>query len=360
MKNVIIWKSLTDIRDEYIKEAAPDRENAANELKTQNKRLQKKRIAWGALAASLVITVIAASPLIGRLLSSDPNTEVADDAYANYPTRPMRAYENSEPQASVFFAFEYEVNGVIERLGYPSIEWGGENYRLTSSKYNYVTVSDEQIGEKLDEFAVNAYAHGWGKEKHATLNATLYTCEGIDPAYGVVVTLEGVKNAYLYRSGKYADSLDELVEKVNYRELLTVSSNIFHSTRNSKGEAVELVFEGMTADILWNELLSQGETVDYDGDDDYYLRVSIGHELLQYNSTLCISADGYITFGALKAGKAVYVGKERVRAFLDYLEDNLTGYRLVEEVEPSPEANGNDDPSVVTTAASAYNPNASE
>ncbi len=347
MKYETVWKSLTDIRDEYVEEAAPDNENAANEPKMAKKRLQKRVIGWGALAASLVIVAVAAYPIVSRLVSDD--TAIADDAYADYPTRPMKDYEVITPNLAWVYMFEYEIDGKTERLAFPAVEWEGETYSLTCTDNDYVTIPAEQMGEALGEVEVTAYSHH--NPVSAILSATLYACEGIDPAYGVVVKLEGVDEYYLYRSGRYAETLDELVEKANYRDLLTVSPNIFHYTVNGKGEPVYLVFEGMTTDILWNELLAYGETVDYEGDADYYLSVSIGHELLQYRSTLCISADGYVTFGALKAGRAVYVGRERARAFLDYLEDNLTGYRLVEEVDQSlPQ---NESPGAMVTVTSA-------
>lgn len=347
MKYETVWKSLTDIRDEYIEEAAPDNENAAIEPKMAKKRLQKRVIGWGALAASLAIVAVAAYPIVSRLISDD--AEIVDDAYADYPTRPMKDYEVINPSLARIFLFEYEIDGKTEQLMFPSIEWGEETYSLSCTSDAFVTIPAEQMGEALGEVEVTA--HSPHDPVSATLDATLYACEGIDPAYGVVVSFEGVEDAYLYRSGRYAETLDELVEKANYRDLLTVSPNIFHYTVDGKGEAVYLVFEGMTTDILWNELLAYGETVDYEGENDYYLSVSIGHELLQYRSTLCISADGYVTFGALKAGKAVYVGKERARAFLDYLEDNLIGYRLVEEADQSPPQNESPEATVTMTAA---------
>lgn len=359
MKNETIWMSLTDIREEYIEEASPDCENTSEKPKNAQKLRQKKLIGWGALAAVLAVAIIAASPLIARLFSSDTIGEMGDDAYADYPTRPMADFVQLSPSTVRIYTFEYTIDGKAEQVEFPIIEWGDETYALSRTERTYVTVDTDQMGDLLGEVETTAYAIK--KPVSVTLGATLYVCEGIDPSYGMVVKLEGQEEAFLYRSGKYAESLDELIEKANYRELMTVSPHIFHTTQNGKGETVQLVFEGMTADILWNELLSQGETVDYDGADSAFLRVSIGHELLQYESVLCISADGYITFGALKAGKAVYVGKDCARAFLDYLEDNLTGYRLVEEAEQSPSPEETPEQTVVwTTAAKPYDSAAPE
>jgi hypothetical protein len=94
-----------------------------------------------------------------------------------------------------------------------------------------------------------------------------------------------------------------------------------------------------------------GKTVNYTGEDSDYLRIGVGHELLQPNSfVLCISEDGYITLAMLKAGKAIYVGADRVQTFMDYLDANHPGYRLVEKDYSVPEGEMN----TVTVTSKAH------
>ena len=94
---------------------------------------------------------------------------------------------------------------------------------------------------------------------------------------------------------------------------------------------MRLVFEGMTAELLWEHLLTDGKLVNYQGTDGRCLQVSVDHALLNSPSTLCVTEDGYVTFSLLQPGKALYVGAERVQTLIDYLKDHLTGYRLVEQ-----------------------------
>lgn len=350
MKNEAIWKSLSDVREDYIEEAAPDTAMSAKAIPLPKKSLRRRIIGWGVLAACVALIAVGTYPLLSGIF--DPGESVVDDAYGHYPTRPMEDYIERIPNLARVFTFPYQIDGVSVRLEFPPIEWNGETYYLSNDNNTYVSVSADEIGDVLFETEVIARVP-FDHEKSVTLSAILSAYPGIDPAYGAVLTLEGVEGAFLYKTGKYADSLEELIEKAGFDKHLTVSQNIFHTTKNANGEEVNLVFEGMTADILWNELLSHGETVDYNGEDGNYLRISIGHDLLQYKSALCVTSDGYITFSALKAGKAVYVGAERARAFLDYLEDNLTGYRLVDEVE-EPEHAGNETPETVTWTNASY------
>ncbi|MBQ8381649.1 MAG: hypothetical protein IJX47_00410 [Clostridia bacterium] len=358
MKHEAIWKSLSDVREDYIEEAAPDAAKSAKVIPLPKKSLRRRIASWGALAACVALIAVGAYPLLRG--SGAPGESVADDAYANYPVRSWSGYVTMNEASWRIFTFQYPVGGESVRLEFPPVEWNGETYYLSQDHNSFVSVSADEIGDVL--FRTEIVAHGVADpEKSATLSATLSKYEGIDPAYGAVLTMEGVEGAFLYKTGKYADSLAELIEKAGFAEHLTVSGNIFHATKNSRGEEVNLVFEGMTAEILWNELLVYGETVDYDGDSGDYLRVRIGHDLLQYNSILCITSDGYITFGALQAGKAVYVGSERARAFLDYLEDHLTGYRLVYETADSGHAENETPETVtVTSAAPSYDPDLPE
>ena len=350
MKHEAIWKSLSDIREDYIEEAAPDAAKSAKVIPLPKRSLRRRIIGWGAIAACIALIAVGAYPLIGTI--GDPDESITDDAYANYPVRSWKGYITMNEASWRIFTFPYPINGETVRLEFPPIEWNGETYRLSQDHNSFVSVSAEEIGDVL--FETEIVAHGVvDHEQSATLSATLSAYPGIDPAYGVVLTMEGVEGAFLYRTAKYADSLEELIEKAGFSEHLTTSANIFHTTKDASGETVHLVFEGMTAKLLWDQLLSLGETVDYHGEDGNWLRISIGHDLLQYNSILCVTSDGYITFSALKAGKAIYVGTEQARAFLDYLEDNLTGYRLVEETESfAPADTGT--PATVTWTNASY------
>ncbi len=350
MKHETIWKSLTDVREDYIEEAAPDAAKEAKVIPLLKKNLRRRIMGWGALAACLVLIAAGAYPLLSGL--GAPDESVVDDAYADYPIRNPNEFEVMTPSLWRIFTFHYTISGENVQLEFPPVEWNGETYYLSQDSNSFVSVSADEVGDTLFETEITAYGVA-DHEKSATLSATLSAYEGIDPAYGVVLTLEGVEGAFFYKTGKYADSWEELMEKAGFDRHLSVSPNIFHTTKDANGKEVRLVFEGMTAEILWNELLSHGETVDYDGESGDYLRISIGHDLLQYNSILCVTSDGYVTFSALTAGKAVYVGADRARAFLGYLEDHLTGYRLAEETESfAPADTGT--PATVTWTNASY------
>lgn len=354
MKNNTIWKNLSHIREEFIEEASPEHMGELKKESARKKRIRNRLISWGSLAACLTIILGATFPLWKQ--ATHLSTE--DDTYAHYPVRSWDGYVTKNEAAMRIFTFQYPASGESCQFDFPHIQWNDQTYGLSHDNHSFVQVPAEQIGEVLWETEITVYCIN-DYEISATLSATLSAYTGIDPAYGVVLTMEGVEGAFLYRSGKYADSMDELIEKVGFSQHLTVAKNIFHTTKNSRGEEVSLVFEGMTPEILWNELLSHGKTVDYNGEDSDYLRISIGHDLLQYNSILCVTSDGYITFSALKAGKALYVGKERVRNFLNYLENNLDGYRLVYESESNQGYAEDAIPETVTmtSAAEPHKPN---
>lgn len=357
MKHELIWKTLSDVREDYIEEASPDRRVTTAAL--SKKRIRNRLIGWGSLAASIVLIAALAFPWIRTSFSAYGTT--ADDAYAHYPTRPADDYYERYPCVAIIPTFPYEEDGVKYQLDYPPIEWNGKEYYRIYERDGNISVSADLVGEVLGE--VEAEAHEMHTGKAIPIQATLHTIEGIDEEIAIAFTVNGYDQYTVYRRSEYtgAASLTELVETINLQEHLTVSENIFHTTKNVNGEEVRLVFEGMTAEILWNELLSHGEAVDYSGSDGDYLRVKVSHAILKSESVLCITSDGYITFSMLSPGKAVYVGKERVREFLNYLEDNLNGYRLVEEAEQyAPAEQENFQTVTMTSATPPYNPNQPE
>lgn len=341
MKNTTIWKNLSHIREDYIEEAAPDQ--AAVSVRSP-KTVQRRIIEWGALAACFALVAGFAVTGIGSLLGN------TTDEFDRYETRPALNYVITQEASWREWGFPCTIDGQQLVWSFPIIEWNGETYGLAQDHKSYIQVKPDQIGEVLEEIALNVRELS-DQQISATVNATISAHKDIDPAYGVVLTIEGVENPVLYRSGKIAESFDELVEKTNLQEYLTSYEYIIHTTQNSKGERVQIAFEEMTPDILWNELLSHGKTVDYDGEDSEYLRIGVGHELLRPNAfVLCISEDGYITLAMLKAGKAIYVGADRVQAFMEYLDANHPGYRLVEKDYSVPEGEMN----TVTVTSKAH------
>ena len=350
MKNTTIWKSLSHIREDYIEEAAPDKAAAASAAASaatparSPKSVQRRIIEWGALAACFALVAGFAITGIGSLLGN------TTDEFDRYGTRPAMNYVVTQEASWREWGFPCTIDGQKLVWRFPIIEWEGETYALAQDHKSYIQVQPDQIGEVLEKISLNVRELS-DHQISATVNATISAHKDIDPAYGVVLTIEGVENPVLYRSGKYAESFEELVDKTNLQEYLTSYEYIIHTTQNKQGEDVRIAFEEMTPDILWEQLLSYGKTVDYDGEDDEYLRIGVGHELLRPNSfVLCISEDGYITLAMLKAGKAIYVGADRVQAFMDYLDANHPGYRLVEKDYSVPEGEMN----TVTVTSKAH------
>ena len=361
MKINPIWKNLTHVREDYIEEASPDHAKAVKADLLRQKRIRNRLIGWGSLAACLVIVAGAIFPLWKQAL----NLPTEDDAYAHYPLRNENDFWEQYPCLAVLPTFPYNMDGNICTMQYPTIVWQEqEHYVATNSRDNTnFLISPDDLGEELGKVTANTYTVFDGTA--IPVNFTLYRIQGIDETIAFAVSYEGGENYVVYRSTHIseADSWSELVERVDLQTNLTTSPYIFHTVTDKNGKEVRLVFEGMTAEILWNELLADGKLVDYSGEDSNYLRISINHTILNTQSVLCVTANGYITFGMIKTGKALYVGKDRVRAFVDYLEDHLTGYRLADPEEQNGVNQGAVEVapaqtvSTVTSAAPPYTPN---
>ena len=359
MKTNPIWKNLTHIREDYIEEASPDNAKAVKADAIRKKRIRNRLIGWGSLAACLVIVAGATFPLWKQAL----NLPTEDDAYAHYPLRNEYDFWEQYPCLAIIPTFPYEIDGATNTLQYPQLQWQDQEYYVTTNyRTNSYAISPNLLGEEIGQVAANA--QNMRTDAFHPVNFTLHRINGIDEKIAFAVSYEGGENYVVYRSTHIidADSWSELAELVDLPTNLTTSKNIFHTVTDQNGKEVRLVFEGMTAEILWNELLADGKLVDYNGEDGNDLRISIDHTILNTQSVLCVTADGYITFGMIQAGKALYVGKDRVRAFVDYLEDHLTGYRLADPEEQ----NGVNEGAVevapaqtatVSSAAPPYTPN---
>ena len=360
MKTNPIWKTLTHIQEDYVEEASPDNAGAVKVDALRKKRIRNRLIRWGSLAACLVIVAGATFPLWKQALY----TLTEDDAYAHYPLRNENDFWKIVESVARIPTFPYEIDGISCTMQYPILLWQEQEYDVATNYYHNVDylISPDRLGDEIGQ--VTADALNMRTDVYTPVNFNLYRIKGIDETIAFAVSYEGGENYAVYRSTHIieADSWSELVERVDLQTNLNASEYIFHTVNDKNGKEVRLVFEGMTADILWKELLADGKLVDYNGEDGTYLRISIDHAILNTQSALCVTSDGYVTFGMIKAGKALYVGKDRVRALVDYLEDNLTGYRLADpsELQGSPEADAPQADiatTMYTSAASPRDPN---
>lgn len=336
MKHETLWKSLTDIREEYIEEAAPDQTIAP-----RKKSIRRRVIGWSALAASLLLVVG-----IGGYALTGPH----------YEERYYMDFVKITPSLARIYTFSLPLEGESMQMQYPEIEWGGESYWLIYPDNEDITLPDDLLGERLGE--VTATVHTVSDfTKSAAVTASIHAIEGIDPTYAVAVGIEGVDGYAIYQTERTRSStLEDLIEKCAYREMLAVDGAVTYKTANLFGVEKLYAYEGLSSDAFWKELLEGGEMVEYGrNDSDAILYIPIRHELLRYSFTLCVTEDGYITFYALESGKAVYVGEEKAKDFLRYLHQNCTGYELVEEEPKENNANRNENTATVTWTNAKYN-----
>ena len=337
MKNNDIWEALSHVREEYVEEASSEAILAEQRATARKKRIRNRLVGWGSLAACLALLMGVTYPLWNGLFIGDEiNIAQEDDPYAKYPPRLEYDFVEMYPCIAVLPTFPYAIDGAQHIFSYPSIVWEGrELFVATNNRDKNYLISAELVGDAIGQLEAPCYELSQGTT--VDIHFTLHRIHGIDPRVAVAAIHEGGEQYAVYRSHPLpeVDSWSELVQITDLQTHLTTRQYIFHTVQNKKGEDVRLVFDGMTAEILWDYLLSHGELVDYQGTDGNYLQVSVNHTLLNAASTLCVTKDGYVTFSMLLPGKALYVGADRVKTLVDYLEEHLTGYRLVDQLEQS-------------------------
>ena len=65
-----------------------------------------------------------------------------------------------------------------------------------------------------------------------------------------------------------------------------------------------------------------------------HMGISVDIPLLGYeNISLSVTEEGYLTTNILDTGKAFYIGKDKVNAFVDYVLNHCEGVELVYEAD---------------------------
>ena len=123
---------------------------------------------------------------------------------------------------------------------------------------------------------------------------------------------------------------------MNLRENIRVGT-VYHSYRDENGTIHDKEYAGLTVEKVWEMLLSDTSAInvadDYEWPTEWKNKMSIRIDvpLLDYtNISISLSQEGYLITHLLDAGKAFYIGEDKVAAFMEYVEQNC---RLQKENE---------------------------
>ncbi len=229
-----------------------------------------------------------------------------------------------------------------------------EQYRtLTLSKETYGSRCTEIDSSLVAEKIASATASGYDDytEKTYTTDVEVYKISKVSEGFAVAVKFVESDKYYVYGKGFYTPrTLEGFINDLNLKDNLSFSGKITCKNWGDDGKTSdEVTFEGDVSKAVWEILLSDIEDIpitimDADEDIKYTLNrgktmhIGISIKFSGYNNIVMnVDENGYLTTNTLSSGKYFFIGKEKAKEFIDYVEKNFEGYIIKYVYEDKPD-----------------------
>ncbi len=329
MKEERLLKTLGDVDDKFIDEAAPDTAEKADYIQIHTK---KEPFYMKILPIAACAAVVGIGVTVGVLIHNNVLTQPAyqpSDSSSVYVSSVSEAYR-------VPHWDELEINGQ-----YTSFEWQG---------YGYGTSGAEISSEKLGEFLGEATASGvdeYTDERHE-ITVSVYPINKISETTALAVQFPENENFYVYFNRNYIpETLGDFIDDINLTENLKISTTATCSTIEN-GYMTDRKYSDIDTSKLMEILLS-GRNVptesmfDYntfvEGDRfDAALEFAVDIPILGIkNLSLEITKGGFVHTNAFfHTSTLFYLGKDKTDPFVQYVKENCPSEKTWQSDEPLP------------------------
>lgn len=220
------------------------------------------------------------------------------------------------------------------------------NERSINSKYGQIYFNSTEYnsaGSKIDPSEISTIlkqttAKGcdyYDNNKKYTINCALHSVKSISSKCVVAVKFEGYDGYYCYTNDNYSPTtLGDLINDLNLRKNLVfnkIDYDYWKDDNYANGNFIQMQYTLPDPSVIWKLLLS--DTSLKNAGDKYYgaskMGVSIDVNVVgQKNISLAVNDAGYLQTNILNTGKTFYIGKDKVKAFIDYVLAHGKGVRL--------------------------------
>ena len=329
MKEERLLKTLGDVDDKFIDEAAPDTAEKADYIQIHTK---KEPFYMKILPIAACAAVVGIGVTVGVLIHNNVLTQPAyqpSDSSSVYVSSVSEAYR-------VPHWDELEINGQ-----YTSFEWQG---------YGYGTSGAEISSEKLGEFLGEATASGvdeYTDERHE-ITVSVYPINKISETTALAVQFPENENFYVYFNRNYIpETLGDFIDDINLTENLKISTTATCSTIEN-GYMTDRKYSDIDTSKLMEILLS-GRNVPTESMFDYNtfvegdrfeaaLEFAVDIPILGIkNLSLEITKGGFVHTNAFfHTSTLFYLGKDKTDPFVQYVKENCPSEKTWQSDEPLP------------------------
>lgn len=299
MKSKKISEVIDNINPKYIEEAV----SYTGKERTSRRPVLIK---WGAIAACLAVTVIAATLILPSMLkTSKPHTE-QNDRYKDFVTS----------QANTAIVWGWDERTTSEK--YSRTEINGATYYVLSSR----AISVNLVGEKINSYEFYGFDEET-QQKH-TETFEVYQMKNLPEDLFLAVYIEDeyfvLKKKESYNPPATLGELFELIDLEQVIELKRFYEEVDYLKTN--------YYALNNDDYIW-DVLKECSSARFFKDDEFYanerkhIDFSVTSEAIGvYKCVLTITEDGFLSTNIFSYGYRFDIGKENAKKIIDYAKKN--------------------------------------
>lgn len=187
----------------------------------------------------------------------------------------------------------------------------------------------------------NLKGHDVYTQKDYETKGNVYSINEINNECAIAIQFENDSNYYVYVNSYYRpETLKQFMNDLDLKKNAffgLIYYNYWEENSNGEKEYSRIKFLKVDNETIWNMLFDNLELENVYADDakflahyGYEIVITVNVPLLGYtNISIQLTDTGYMITNILDTGKAFYIGKDKVKAFLEYLINNYDGYKLV-------------------------------
>lgn len=220
------------------------------------------------------------------------------------------------------------------------------------------SVPKDKIGAQLGTDTVSGFDI-YTDTTHTT-NVTLFAIDSIAEECAIAVQYEGVEGFFpAVHSWYKPETLGQFITDLDLKKQVSFGT-VYYKYFDENKQYRRFRFADIDDRVVWEMLLSDATLANVHDDREMYsslMGISVDIPILGYeNISLAITEEGYLTTNILNSGKAFFIGKDKVNAFIDYVLTHCEGVELVYETDLTSAAYPTGTEGTVTATSSARPP----
>lgn len=317
MKEKKILEALTDVDDNFIEEAEPEK-------KTKSKTTYIKWIAVAAciiLAVGIGITINHISNIYdGGVISEEETTtalvtESNEEVFEEGNTEIVIEEATMIPIDENFWK-NLDINQRYDKLQYRSAIYYNHN----------ITASEAETGEKIT--TVKAEGTDPFDNKSHTKDASVYKLKKISDKIAVAVKFEESNKYFVYLNDFYEfETSGEIIDELKLRDNMKAINGYYE-----ENDIALIRYEKIDTDVIWKMLLDDTTLTAIKVTDRILLPdFSVEIEVHPFSSdgSIAVTKDGYLIINIFHRETIFFIGREKAEKFIDYVMENYKGKKLV-------------------------------